>query len=137
MTASLYQTASSRICPSMAESSCALCEVIAEPRNQGQTTSLWLRSSSSCAAHHLEDMSRELIRVQLDIVSWTTPAVSSTGKQVVHLESLVRGDVEARQVELHEAGLRMHEIQVDRGKDDVRVFALGIHHELRIVDGVE
>src|SRR5688572_19677369 len=130
MTASLYQSASW----ATAMISAVLCNVTASPPNQGQTPFFFFRSSS---AHHFEHVRRELVGIQLDVVARPGPRVAAAGKEVVHFEGLVRREVEPREVELDESGLRVQEVEIHRGEDDVGALALRIGHELRIVDRVK
>src|SRR5438093_13737750 len=112
MTASLYQTAWS----ATAESSAALCEVIAGTclRNQGQTTFFLapsqeekrglslislLSPSRSCAPHHFEDVRRKLMGIELDVVPRPGPRIAPAREEIMDLEGLVRRDVELWQVE--------------------------------------
>src|SRR5450755_2448779 len=94
------------------------------------------------AAHmvpNAEDMARGVLRVEGDVIARAVPQVPRAGKQVVHLERLLRGHVNGAQVKFDPACLQVLRIEIDDDQKRLATFCvrLAVGKQRVVVDAME
>src|ERR1700704_1464538 len=91
------------------------------------------------AAAEAEDLRRDGVRVDLDIVAWAVPQVTRPAQKLVRLKTAVAPDAEVLERQGDHAGLSVVGVDVDDGEDNVGKVGggLGVGDQLLVLGWVE